>query len=353
MDFSVALERPTMDVLLFIDSSVSKSMTLMFRWSPCICVGGNMTTGIQMTPSMRRLQFKLDTRVCRFIGTTYIWCTSCGVHVCFNHILHTTTICHESNSIAQSYCLRTLYAVMRGPGIVPFTAMALEQDPAWAEQCHKPWLARHTFCWSWCNICIADDEACVLDGSNSHWYGDQAGPELQCRPPHLNGILGKWARWTFSGVISEPKVVCMFHYELNVSSEWYCIHILSCNHLCIMDIPCIMIGSTPPPQFLDTGISKLDYIHHSFIDWILVWKGTVLCSVPGTKSCLTITQKWPRYIDLKRSFHPFSIEVSGDLRHTILHDLHILLMIQRPEIYLLFKNLWEGVTTILKEEVTL
>ena len=46
--------------------------------------------------------------------------------------------------------------------------------------------------------------------------------------------------------------------------------ILSCDHLCIMDIPCIMTGSAPPPQFLDTGISKLDYIHHSFIDWILV-----------------------------------------------------------------------------------
>ena len=35
-------------------------------------VGGNMTTGIRTTPSMRRLRFKLDARVRRFIGTTYI-----------------------------------------------------------------------------------------------------------------------------------------------------------------------------------------------------------------------------------------------------------------------------------------
>jgi len=56
-----------------------------------VCVGRNVTTGIRTTPSTRRLQFKLDARVRRFVGTTYIWCTLCGVHVRFNRTLHTTT----------------------------------------------------------------------------------------------------------------------------------------------------------------------------------------------------------------------------------------------------------------------
>ena len=80
-----------------------------------------------------------------------------------------------------------------------------------------------------------------------------------------------------------------------------------------MDIPCIMIGSAPPPQFLHTRISKLDYIHHNFIDWILVWKRMVLCSIPGTKSCLTITQKWPKYIDLKHMIQSLTLVKVGCL----------------------------------------
>jgi len=54
-------------------------------------VGRNTTTGIRTTPSTRQLRFKLDACVRRFVGTTYIWCTSCGVHVRFNRTLHTTT----------------------------------------------------------------------------------------------------------------------------------------------------------------------------------------------------------------------------------------------------------------------
>jgi len=54
-------------------------------------VGRNMTTRIWTTPSTRRLRFKLNASIHRFVGTTYIWCTSCGVHVLFDHTLHTTT----------------------------------------------------------------------------------------------------------------------------------------------------------------------------------------------------------------------------------------------------------------------